>query len=445
MNINTRKTAIALAVAMLAASPAGFAQTVDDQNASADIVHNHEVNETRNNTNNTNNTSNTTVNSDTREESNSHKVAVSMDKSLKLSSDIAITGAPTVSGDIHIDSAAIAIIDNRQSVSNNTGLNDMLDNQATIGDDVGKDASGNLGFNVAAGDNNVQDNAASLSAADASFAFGMTDAEVFVNQAGMGNYTLNRGVTNNASVGANAFSNASGNIGVNVASGNNNEQKNALAASVATSAYAQSSINSNQVSSGNYADNAGHYEERTQTTEISMSGPVSGWTAGYGYGGYSGSSQGSYEGTGSAYQMSNFYPDNWDGNSHPSGSQLGHSDFDADAQGAVANPYRDGVGGLAFDTDQSGSYSGTESGELGFYEFGYADLYASLSGSVTNSYFIAVDATNTASLSGSAFSGATGNIGVNIAAGTGNLQANSLAMAIAQPSTGGGTPPPGGE
>ena len=57
-------------------------------------------------------------------------------------------------------------------------------------------------------------------------------------------------------------------------------------------------------------------------------------------------------------------------------------------------------------------------------------------------------ATNTASLSGSAFSGASGNIGVNVSAGTGNQQANSLSMAVAQPSTGGETPPPptgGGE
>ncbi len=56
--------------------------------------------------------------------------------------------------------------------------------------------------------------------------------------------------------------------------------------------------------------------------------------------------------------------------------------------------------------------------------------------------WIAVDATNTASLSGSAFSGASGNIGVNVSSGTGNLQANSLALAVAQPST--GTPGGGG-
>jgi hypothetical protein len=69
---------------------------------------------------------------------------------------------------------------------------------------------------------------------------------------------------------------------------------------------------------------------------------------------------------------------------------------------------------------------------------GTADLTASLSGHVIDIDWIAVDATNTASLSGGAFSNASGNIGVNVSSGTGNLQANSLALAVAQPSTGGG-------
>ena len=48
-----------------------------------------------------------------------------------------------------------------------------------------------------------------------------------------------------------------------------------------------------------------------------------------------------------------------------------------------------------------------------------------------------VNASNSATLSGNAFQNASGNIGVNVASGTGNLQANSLALAVAQPSTGG--------
>lgn len=448
-----------LAMAVTAFSMSVAANAADNQNKSADIDHQHNVNETRTHTNTTTNT-NTNVNTnvdtdvdlkldaaarlrysdtrsntetdvrenvqktsnitaDERKEKNNHGVDVNLQKDMRLSSDVKFSGDPTITGNIDLDSAAIAIIDNRQSISNNTAKNGLLDNDASIGSDVGSNASGNLGFNVAAGDNNAQDNAASLSAADASFSFGMADAEVFVNQAGMNNVTMNHGVTNTAGIGGNAFSGAAGNIGVNVTSGNNNEQKNALAASVATSAYATSSISSNQTSSGNKVDNNGYYDYVLSSVAVNMSGKVTGTTKGTG--------TGEYAGTGNSYQKTNFYPDNWSGNTHPAGSQTGHSDWDNETQGAVANPYKPGVGGMAWDTDEKGKSS--------FSEMGTADLYATLSGQVISLTPVAVNATNTASLSGSAFSNASGNIGVNLSSGTGNLQANSLALAVAQPST----------
>ena len=374
---------------------------------------------------------------------NSHEMSVSLKKSLSLSSDIAFSGSPTVSGDIELDSAAIAVIDNRQSVGNNMGDNEQLENDAAIGDDTGTEASGNLQFNVAAGDNNVQDNAAALSAADASFAFGLADAEIFVNQAGVNNLTMNLGVTNSAAVSGNAFSDAAGNIGVNVTSGNNNAQKNALAASVATSAYAQASVSSNQVSGGNMTTNAPLLREDSETVEFTMTGTVSGDTSARGSGGYAGTAGGSYDGRGNAYQKDNFYLDSWDGElNHPSGDSTGHLDMDNEIQNAVGNPYRDGVGGIAFDTDEEGDYSGSEKGDLSYSELGYADLEASLSGTLEIPTTVVVaDARNSATLSGSAFARASGNIGVNVSAGTGNQQANSLAMAVAQPTA---APPPAG-
>lgn len=443
-----------LAMAVTAFTMSAAANAADDQNASANINHQHNVNETRTHTNtnvdtdidlkldaaarlryndtrtNTETTTTVTENvqktsnisADERKEKNNHGVDVNLEKDIRLSSDVNFSGDPTITGNIDLDSAAIALIDNRQSVSNNHARNGLLDNTATIGDDVGSEASGNLGFNVAAGDNNTQDNAAALSAADASFSFGMADAEVFVNQAGMNNMTWNHGVTNAAGIGDNAFSGAAGNIGVNVTSGNNNEQKNALAASVATSAYATSTISSNQSSSGNKVENNGYYDRMVSTVNVSLSGKVTGTTTGTG--------TGEYAGTGNSYQKTNFYPDNWSGDTHPAGNQTGHSDWDNQTQGAVANPNRPGVGGMAWDTD--------EKGNLKFSEMGTADLTASLSGQVTTVDWVAVNATNTASLSGSAFSNASGNIGVNVSSGTGNLQANSLALAVAQPSTGGG-------
>ncbi len=447
-----------LAMAVTAFTMSAAASATDNQNKDANIDHQHNVSETRTNTNTNVNTnvdadvdlkldaaavlryrdersnsvSNTEVTenvrktsnitADERKEKNNHGVDVNLEKDIRLSSDVNFSGDPTITGNINLDSAAIALIDNRQSISGNHAENGLLKNSASIGDSVGANASGNLGFNVAAGDNNAQDNAAALSAADASFSFGMADAEVFVNQSGMNNATMNHGVTNAAGIGGNAFSGAAGNIGVNVASGNNNEQKNALAASVATSAYATSTISSNQVSSGNAVSNNGYYDRLESSYDIALTGKIAGTTKGTG--------SGSYSGTGNSYQKTNFYPDNWSGNSHTGGNQTGHTDWDNETQGAVANPYKPGVGGMAWDTD--------EKGNLSFSEMGTADLTASLSGKVIDVDWVAVNATNTAGLSGNAFSNASGNIGVNVASGTGNLQANSLALAVAQPSTGGG-------
>ena len=388
-------------------------------------------------------------NNDPRSKDNQHSQKVVISKRIHLSSDVRISGDPVVTGTINTDSAAIAVVDNQQSVTSNAGSNTALNNTSSISDNVGNNASGNIGMNTAAGDNNAQDNAAALSATDASFAFGMADGEVFVNQAGMGNETMNSGVNNTASISGNAFQNASGNIGVNVTSGNNNEQKNALAAAVATTDFAQSSISSNQVSSHNQVSNAGYAQQYFNTTEVSLSGPVQGYSIGYGVGEYAGQTRGSYSGSGTisesgnAYQSSNFYPDTWTGASHTGGSATGHIDIDGQAQGAVQNPYKSGVGGLGFDTYSSGTTSeqgrmrGTEQGALGFVELSANDLYADLSGSVVTSQWVMVNASNSATLSGNAFQNASGNIGVNVASGTGNLQANSLALAVAQPSTGG--------
>src|SRR5690606_9392046 len=316
-----------------------------------------------------------------------------------LDSDIAFSGDPTVSGDIELDSAAIALIDNRQSNTDNIGLNNLVTNDASIDGDAGTEASGNLQFNVAAGDNNVQDNAAALSAADASFAFGLADAEIFVNQLGAGNTTVNSGVTNSATMAGNAFSDAAGNIGVNIASGNNNQQKNALAASVATSAYSQASVSSNQISTGNVTTNDGYVQEMTDSVEVSLSGSVSGLTGAIGIGAYEGTASGSYAGSGNSYQSTNFYADMWEGEEHPEGPVIGHADFDIDSQGAVENPFADGVGGLGFDNVEEGTYEGGESGDLAFVELGFADLEASMAGLVTSTQWIVVDHTNTASLS----------------------------------------------
>lgn len=400
MNVALKRTMLAVAVGMICASASVYAQESDGNGSFSQSYK--------------------------LDQSSTHKSKIVFDKKLKLHTDIEISGEPTVSGDIPVDSAAIAIVDNAQKNHDNQGENSLLSNSAGIGNNVSSNASGNLGFNVGAGDNNQQDNAAALAATDASFVFGMADGEVFVNQLGHDNETLNAGVANSAGISGNAFNSASGNIGVNVTSGNNNQQKNALAAAVATTDYAQASVDSSQYSKDNQTSNSGYIDEVLTAVSVQLSGSASGT--------YTGDSRGN------AYQANDFYPDTWNGMTHKSGSQTGHIDMDGSAQGAVLDPYKAGqtnstgdpIGGLAFDTD---------SHELG--DISLDDV--SLSGSVYALTPIVVMATNTASLAGSAFQNASGNIGVNVSAGTGNQQANSLAMAVAQPAPAGGGSGGGGE
>lgn len=327
------------------------------------------------------------VESDIRRERNEHGVAVNLEKDLSLSSDISFSGDPTLTGELDIDSAAISVIDSRQTITGNGALNERVDNEAFMDGDAASSASGNLQFNVAAGDTNVQDNAAALSAADASFTFGMADAEIFVHQHGANNVTVNEGASNSAGVGDSAFANASGNIGVNVASGNHNAQSNNLSASVATAVYAQSSVATHQVASGNLVTNAASMVEDGEggMMPVTLTGTATGTSTG--------SASGTYEGEGRHYLFGT------------------------------------GQGSLYNREEQEGTLA------IGEIDSEY-DLAIELTGSLPMASMAWRGTTNTASLSGDAFANASGNIGVNVAAGSGNLQSNSLSMAVAQPGAG---------
>ncbi len=442
MNTRLKRTALAVAAASLfAAAPAAvWAQSCDESGVTCNIninytldqvdwVRNYTLNAYANIVGQVYYDENVDINTDTQIR------RVRMNKDISLVSDITLSGNPTVSGNIEVDSAAIAVVDNRQSISNELGENYLLENNASIGDEVGSAASGNLGFNVAAGDNNAQDNAAALSATDAQYAFGMADAEIFVEQANSGNLTANYGVTNSASLSGDAFQNASGNIGINVTAGNNNMQKNALAASVATTSMAQANVSSNQKSSGNVTLNTGYFDTLVSTLYVTLGGTVSGSNE-------DGSIKGSY--TGTADQRYNMYPDNWGKganetptSAHPTtGPWLGHTDWDNHTQltdingnNIVRTPGND----PGDPSNDGGSLVMNENGQLTIEE-----MAATLSGTISYVQQIAVLASNDASLSGNALQNASGNIGVNVSAGTGNMQANSLALAVAQPTTSGG-------
>lgn len=377
MHFKFKRTSIAMAIAALAASPALYASEGGNPDGMPLDEH-YSVN----------------VEND---------VNVKLKKEISVTKDVEIKGRVGVIGLIPVFSSAMAVVDDKQINTGNSVENDIHNNNASAGDNVLNGASGNIGLNIAAGDNNMQDNAAALAAADAYFVFGSADAEVFVTQANAGQWVGNRGVTNNASLSGDALNGASGNIGVNIAAGNNNLQKNNLALAVAPSRLSEATVANVQRSGGNETVNVGTTREVYNEVGVRLTGTMNGT--------YSGISD----------QVGNLYVDNWNAgtgdnphNSHPTnGSFAGHSDFDNQAQGAV-------------DRNHDG-------GAFSFNEAGNIALSGSFSGSVVTKHTVFVPSENNATLSGNALNGASGNIGVNIAAGTGNLQNNSLAMAATRP------------
>lgn len=104
----------------------------------------------------------------------------------------------------HNVSSAAATINDAQVSGGNSILNQGTENNGSVNDSLGG-ASGNVGVNVAAGNNNQQANAAAISTADAEFVFGRrsmgatADATINVTQLSRDNVVTNYSTPNNAS------------------------------------------------------------------------------------------------------------------------------------------------------------------------------------------------------------------------------------------------------
>jgi len=340
--------------------------------------------------------------------------SVWVQKEINYKQDVKLVGGALVVGIIPIDSSSAAIINDEQHNYDNIGRNNELTNSATIDGNAMSNASGNIGVNVTAGDSNQQANAAALSASDASFLFGSVDAEIVAVQANQGNLVRNQGNTNVASIGGDAFSNATGNIGVNVSSGNNNQQKNDLAAAVGVARMSTATVSVKQVSTGNVTNNNPIARERVVRVPVNLRFSANGQYAGV------------------VDQNGDTYPDVWTGDSHPSGNQIGHVDLDDQVQGASDRPVSSGL-------DDNGNPNGdlSDGGALGFNEQGDIALSGSVTGFIPVVQRFSLATTNTSHLGDNAFSGAAGNIGVNIASGTNNQQYNGLAISATQAGVGG--------
>lgn len=365
----------------------------------------------------------------------SNSTDVQIDKEVDIKREVDIEGDVDVTGLIAVGASSAALVSQTQSNKDNNVTNDIVNNNAGATDNALNGASGNVGLNITAGDNNYQDNSASLSAVDAAFVF--ADAESISYQDSSMNHTHNNATANNAGLSGNALLNASGNVAVNVSAGDSNLQANSLAASVnMAGTMAEANVSSMQSGSHNTTDNQGAYFTIEEQTQVSMTGNLSGGSFSVGSGGYVGGASGTTAGT--SDQIGNLYVDIWgndpgDNPVHPTNNPgpIAHSDFDTSAQGA--QDLNDDGGALAFNNE--GSYEGTEGGIIGFSEVGSVALGGTFSGVVNNTETVFLPHENNAGLSGNALAGASGNIGVNIASGTNNLQGNHLAIAAAMGGT----------
>lgn len=250
---------------------------------------------------------------------------------------------------------------------------------------------------------------------------GAAEAETFSNQYSYNNENPSSG-TNDASLNGSVGSGFSGNIGVNVVAGNNNAQANQLALAENSGVMALATASSNQSVHDNLSVGQGSTEAHEMQVSLSGQGTYSGYSD----------------------QLGDDYLDTWDGAlPHASGDATGHIDVDSSTQNA-GDVVLDTNGNVVNPKGQANAANGetelADGGTFVFKEQGTI-LLSSLTGSIP---VVQVDpnaVVNNATLTGDAFSDASGNIAINVAAGNGNLQGNALAIASI------GTPvvaPPGG-
>jgi hypothetical protein len=327
---------------------------------------------------------------------------------INIHKDIGVFGGMFVGGKIDPKADAEAVIQGDQTAAGNKVVNKYHKNDASVNNNSLNGAQGNVGVNVSAGDNNVQSNELALAAVDANAVFGAATAQAFFDQGSYGNKTINLPANNSASMSNNVLNGASGNIGANVASGAGNVQRNAAALSSGDNNLAIATISSSQKNAGNFTLNKGEVKSYG-TTQLTYG------ESDHGHANFSGSVK-----TASSYSYSKSGAAGF-----AAGYIAGHFSDPEDCN----DPNEIHGGGIA-----AGAVWGKE---------GQGSKKSSHAISATNSWDLASVHTttipvpmqiswssNTATLSNNVLNGATGNVGVNIAAGGNNLQENILAAAV---------------
>lgn len=140
-------------------------------------------------------------------------------------------------------------------------------NAAGVGSNALKDAAGNIGVNLASGANNQQGNSTALSYVSKGKGHSWASATAAANQLSVSNIASDTNTTDSSFINGNAAKNASGNIGINVATGVQNQQQNGLALVSVASTHAMATASA-PVSQVAYA-NLGGTVASTYTSSVS--------------------------------------------------------------------------------------------------------------------------------------------------------------------------------
>lgn len=170
----------------------------------------------------------------TSESSTTSESSANLSVTSDTTSNVSLAGIVAITGEIVVEQSSMAFVDNTQIVSDNSlEISDSVNNNATLTDDLSANATGNIGINIAAGDMNSQDNAASIASEGAVGPGIASDASSLIVQIGQSNDLLvvNDNVVNQAILGGSALAGAQGNIGANITVGVFNIQKNAMTVS----------------------------------------------------------------------------------------------------------------------------------------------------------------------------------------------------------------------
>jgi len=162
--------------------------------------------------------------------------------------------------------ASASVSRDQYNGGDNTVSNEGTENTVELSDSLeGND--GNVGANFAAGSLNQQGNDVVIATADEDFVFGTATASIAIDQENDGSSAQ---VSNVNGIDASGFGNdASGNVGLNMAAGDLNQQGNALAIATARGWEVSAEGGGEQNMSGNTVDNratSAVYETSTEET-----------------------------------------------------------------------------------------------------------------------------------------------------------------------------------